>query len=299
MSQEQPFAVLVPYYSNLAYLRLTLESVLRQSDPHWWCAVVDDSPDAAGVAELVAELGDARLGYVRNEANLGVAGNFNRCFELAAERGAELAVILHADDLVEPEYVATMREVHRCHPEAGCVAPKVTVIDSEGRPYLPLPDRVKAWLWPDRLDRLHGERGLRLLLRGQFFHCPAVSYRVALIEHPAWDQRWSQVMDLMLYGRVLLGGGTIVLESRSVYRYRRHAASETQVNSVTLARTIEETAAANELASAARQLGWRRAAWAGRLRLTIRLQSVLQAVRALVRGRLRLCWRALLLAVRP
>lgn len=299
MSQQRPFAVLVPYYSNLAYLRLTLESVVRQTDPHWWCAVVDDSPDAAGVAELVDEFGDARLGYLRNEANLGVAGNFNRCFELAADRGAELTVILHADDLLEPDYVATMKQAHRCHPEAVCVAPRVTVIDSEGRPCLPLPDRVKGWLWPDRFDRLHGERGLRLLLRGQFFHCPAVSYRVAMTERPAWDQRWSQVMDLMLYGRVLLGGGTIALESRTVYRYRRHAASQTQVNSATLARTIEETAAAKELVELARQLGWRRAARAGRLRLTIRLQSVLQALRALALGQLRACGRALWLAVLP
>ena len=66
-------------------------------------------------------------------------------------------------------------------------------------------------MWPRRTTTLIGERGLQRLLRGQFFYCPAVSYRLALVPRPAWDPRWRQVMDLMLYGRVLLAGGSIEL----------------------------------------------------------------------------------------
>jgi hypothetical protein len=107
------------------------------------------------------------------------------------------------------------------------------------------------------------------------------------------------VMDLMLYGRLLLAGGAIALEPSSVYRYRRHSASETQVNTATLARTVEENAAAGDLACAARKRGWKRAAWAGRLRVTTRLQSCVQAARALSALDWGACTRALLLAVRP
>jgi hypothetical protein len=140
---------------------------------------------------------------------------------------------------------------------------------------------------------------LQLLLRGQFFYCPAVSYRWALLEQPAWDPRWRQVMDLMLYGRVILGGGSVELEPTHVFRYRRHAASETQKNSATLSRTEEETAACRELAAAAGQLGWRRARRAGLARTTVRLQSLLQAVLALARGRFALALRATRLGLRP
>ncbi|MFM2071330.1 MAG: hypothetical protein RLZZ623_1593, partial [Actinomycetota bacterium] len=282
MGPQQPFAVVVPYYSNPTYLRLALQSVLEQSDPQWWCTVVDDSPEGQGVADLVDEMSDTRFSYERNPTNLGVAGNFNRCFEIAIERGAELCVILHADDLLEPNYVATMTEAHRRQPHAVCVAPKVTVIDAVGLSYLPLPDRVKAWLWPRRIDRLEGEHGLRLLLRGQFFYCPAVSYRMALVPRPAWDQRWNQVMDLMLYGRVLLAGGSIALEPSSVYRYRRHAASETQVNTATLARTVEELAALRELTQYASGLQWRRAKRAGKLRVTHRASALVFAFNLLL-----------------
>jgi glycosyltransferase involved in cell wall biosynthesis len=295
---DQPYAVTVPYYANPAYLRLTLDSVVAQTDPHWWCVVVDDSPDDSAVA-VVAAVGDPRIRIEPNAVNLGVAGNFNRCVEVALAAGAELGVILHADDLLEPDYVATMRAAHARRPDAACVAPKVTVIDVDGAPHLPLPDRVKAALWPRRLDRLAGEKGMRLLMRGQFFYCPAVSYRWALLQPPLWDDRWRQVMDLMLYGRLILAGGSIELERSRVYRYRRHAASQTQQNSATLSRTEEETAACRELAAAAGAIGWRGARRAGLARTTVRLQSALQALLAVVGGRFRLAARAIGLAVRP
>ncbi len=295
---DQPYAVTVPYYANPAYLRLTLDSVVAQTDPHWWCVVVDDSPDDSAAA-VVTEVDDDRIRVERNPTNLGVAGNFNRCVEVARAAGAELGVILHADDLLEPDYVATMHAAHARCPDAACVAPKVTVIDVDGAPHLPLPDRVKAALWPRRLDRLSGEQGLRVLLRGQFFYCPAVSYRWSLLDRPAWDDRWRQVMDLMLYGRVILAGGAVELEPSRLYRYRRHAASETQQNSATLSRTEEETAACRELAAAAGAIGWRRARRAGLVRTTVRLQSGLQALLALAGGRFRVAARAIGLAVRP
>jgi glycosyltransferase involved in cell wall biosynthesis len=292
-----PYAVTVPYYSNPAYLRLALDSVVAQTDGDWVCMVVDDSPDDSARA-VVDAVGDERVVLVRNPVTLGVAGNFNRCFEVAAERGAELAVILHADDLLEPRYVERIRAVHARHPVAPCVAPKVTVIDAEGRPHLPLPDRVKALLWPRREQVLRGERGLQRLLRGQFFYCPAVSYRLRQVPRPAFEAQWRQVMDLVLYARVLLDGGSIVLVDEPLYRYRRHAASETQQNSATLARTEEEHAACRELCARAAAMGWRRAVRTGRLRLTVRLQCLVQAVLALARGRVRLAAHAVVVAVR-
>ena len=49
-----------------------------------------------------------RIRYVRNEHNLGISANFNRCLELAGA-DADVAVVFHADDVLEPGYIATMR----------------------------------------------------------------------------------------------------------------------------------------------------------------------------------------------
>ena len=83
-------------------------------------------------------------------------------------------------------------------------------------------------------------------------------------------------MDLELYGRILLAGGSIVLEPAPVFRYRRHEQSMTQLNSATMVRTVEETEVCRQLADEAKRLGWRRAAREGRLRVTVRLQALMR-----------------------
>ena len=283
--------VVVPFYADLGLLRQTLDSLMAQDDPDWVAVVIDDSPWPADVALEVAALvdgyGDVRLQRERSRDNLGVARTFNRAFAIALERGVDVVTILHADDLLEPNYIATVRAAHAAHPQAVCVAPMVTVIDADGVPTMPLADRVKALMWPRRLGELRGERGLALLLRGQFFYCPAVSYRVSAVRDgvvPRWNDQWGQVMDLELYARTLLAGGSIVLCKQRVYRYRRHRASATERNSVTLLRSEEETALCRGLVVEARQRGWHRAARAGRRRVAVRGQAALRAL-ALARAR--------------
>ncbi len=299
MSSTPSYLVLVPYYSQPAYLEQTLRSVIAQRDTQWQAIVVDDSLTGEEVPAVVASLGDPRITWSRNDGNLGVARSFNRCFELASERGAELAIILHADDLLEPEYVGRMKVAHAEHPAAVCVAPGVVVIDGADRPSRTVPDTVKNWLRPSHVDSLDGERGLERLFRGQFFYCPSVSYRVGLLRHPAWNDRWQQVMDLELYARVLLDGGEIRLEPAQLFRYRRHESSMTQLNSASLVRTEEETQLCRELVAECVARGWRRAARSGRLRLTVRLQAGMRSMMLLVRGRWRAAFRALDLALRP
>lgn len=296
-----PYLFTVPFHSDVAMLDQTLRSVLAQDDAAWICVVVDDapdgSPDGPAVAAMVAGIGDDRLRYERNPGAHGVAAAFDHCFAVAARDGAELLTILHADDLVEPGYVTAMRAAHDRSPRATCVAPKVTVIGADGAPRRTLPDTVKSLLWPRRLGELRGETGLRVLLRGQFFYCPAVSYRVERIREMSWNARWGQVMDLELYGRMILGDGSIELCDERVYRYRRHEGSATQVNSAALLRSEEETLLCRELADQARRRGWRRASRAGRVRATVRLQAAMRVLTSLRAGRRDLARRALVLSV--
>src|SRR3954454_10781550 len=224
----------IPFFSGLDYLSLALRSLLDQSDRSWTAIVVDDASPERGAETLVAQLGDPRVRYVRNDRNLGVAANFNRCIDLSSA-AAPIAVVFHADDELDPGYVAAIRDAHRAFPDAACVAPRVAVIDHDGKPARTVADTVKAILWPRRLPLvLAGDDGLAKLMRGQFFYCPSVSYRTDLLPNLRFDTRWRQVMDVDLYSRVLLQGGSIALVPDRVYRYRRHAETMTAANSRTL-----------------------------------------------------------------
>lgn len=274
MKEPEPrICVTIPFFTDLGHLAGALRSLVEQDDGDWTAVVVDDCSQEIGAAGVVAELNDRRVRSVRNDANLGIAANFDRCLDLGRQQ-AEIVSILHADDLLEPGYVAAIREAHRAFPTATCVAPRVTVIDGAGRPVRTLADSVKGLLWPRRLPFvLEGDRGLARLLTGQFFYCPAVSYRVDLLPDLRFDPRWQQVMDLDLYARVLLGGGSIVLVADRVYRYRRHATSATARNTRSAVRSNEEAAACREIVDAARHRHWRRSVRAGRLRVTVRLND--------------------------
>ena len=279
--------VTVPYYSDLEYLGAALRSLIDQSDRHWTAFVVDDSAPAHGAEPVVAALGDRRIRYVRNEHNLGVAANFNRCLELGSV-DAEIVTVFHADDVLEPGYIAAIRSAHRAFPSATCVAPRVTVIDGNGAPAATLADSVKRILWPRALPAtLAGERGLAKLMRGLFFYCPSVSYRVALLPERHFDGRWKQVMDLDLFARLLLDGGSVVVVPDHAYRYRRHDATMTAQNSRTLVRLDEEVTVSREVRAAARSLGWARAARSAQLRPTVRLNGLLEAARLVARRQFR------------
>src|SRR5262245_36289058 len=102
---SEPVTVAVPFYQGTEFLRRAIASVYTQSDPNWRLRVCDDGPDP-GARQLV-ETGDARVRYLRNDRNLGMAGNWNRCLA-AAE--TELVNLLHADDELLPSYIDRMRD---------------------------------------------------------------------------------------------------------------------------------------------------------------------------------------------
>lgn len=304
MSGSGGHIVLVPYHSGIAHLTSALVSLIGQTDPGWRAVVIDDSPDDADVTEsasacarAVSGLGDERISLERPVRRLGVAGAFNRCFALAAASDAAYAVVLHADDELEPGYLEAVAAVHRRQPEAACVAPRVKVIDDVGAAAHPLGDRVKAAMWPRQADRLTGDRGLARLLHGQFLYCPSVSFRTDVVATTPWDGRWQQVMDLDLFARILLSGRDIALCDEPVYRYRRHPLTTTSRNTATLVRLEEETRLCRQLASAAAEQGWRSAARAGRLRTTVRLHGLLQALGHLRSGHSRLAVSAVALSL--
>lgn len=270
--------ITVPFHSGLDYLEQALRSLLAQSDPIWTAIVVDDAgPQPA--TDVVDALADPRLRCVRNPVNLGVAANFNRCLELGAEV-ADVVAILHADDLLEPGFVAAVRQRHQQFPGAAVVATRVTVIDGDSRQVRTLGDSVKGWMWPRRLPfALNGDRGLARLVSGQFIYCPAASYRLDQLSGVRFDPRWQQVMDLDLFARVLLADGSIALVPDRVYRYRRHIGSTSAKNTSAGLRHREEVTVVEEIVAAARQRSWRRTIVAGRLRITIRTNGLLSRLR--------------------
>jgi glycosyltransferase involved in cell wall biosynthesis len=265
--------IIVPFWGDPALLEETVESVRSQSDPDWRLVVVDDCyPDPAVAARFAAER-DPRIQYVRNESNLGVAGNFQRCRDLVE---ADLCVFVGCDDRLRPEFVRTVRAAHAHFPGAAVVQPGVAVIDEEGRPADPLTDRVKRAIRPRARGAtvLGGEELAASLLRGNWLYWPSLVFRTERLRRYQFRPDLPIVLDLALLVDMVLGGERLVVEPTVVFDYRRH------VHSVSSGALLHGDRLADDRAYYAlarrlmRRRGWPRAGRAATWRWTSRLHGV-------------------------
>ena len=88
------FSILLPTRNRLEYLRLAVESVLRQ-DMQDWQLVVSDNCSEQDIEGYVSSLGDPRIVYRRTERLVPVTENWNRA--LAHSEG-DYVIMLGDDD---------------------------------------------------------------------------------------------------------------------------------------------------------------------------------------------------------
>jgi glycosyltransferase involved in cell wall biosynthesis len=247
--------VLVPCIGDLELLELQLRSLIAQRDPEWTAAVVAGSAAADDALALVDRLGDPRLGHVPWDGTTGIGATWNRALDLAT---GDLVVLAHADDELLPGYVGSVRAAAEHAPRATLIVPRAVTIDRVGRLAPGAPERVKARLAP-RADHLTLERGQRALTRlmvGQWIVCPAVAYRRSLLGAQRFSTELDQALDLDLFGRLILAGATVASTSDVVYRYRRHAASQTAFTTASGRRFREEAIVHRRISAAAVQQRW-------------------------------------------
>jgi glycosyltransferase involved in cell wall biosynthesis len=284
MGPMGPLTIAIPFYRGQAYLRRAIESVLRQTSPNWQLVVVDDGPEP-GTADLVAGFADPRVRYVKNEHNLGMAGNWNRCLDMAE---TDLVNLLHNDDELLPNYVAEMLAAAGQFPEATAFFCRAKVIDAEGRDTFSFVDRVKRFLQPRAAGPLvlRGRPAIEALMHGDFIMCPTVCYRKSGLPGERFDGTWRQVLDLDFFTRILLTGGTLVGLPVVAYAYRRHAENATATQTESLLRFEEESRFHDEIAGIARELGWPSVARVAAGKRVIKLHLLFRIVQDLARLRI-------------
>jgi len=99
-------SICIPAYNGVRFLEQCIDSVLAQTFADFELLVVDDqsSDDTLSIVKSYAAQ-DPRVRVLRNEKNLGLVGNWNRCAELA--RG-EWVKFVFQDDMIAPECLARM-----------------------------------------------------------------------------------------------------------------------------------------------------------------------------------------------
>lgn len=273
---------MMPFYGRFDHFVAAVDSVLAQTDPDWRLTIIDDVYPDLAPGEWAAAIDDERVTYVRNETNLRPSRNYNKAITLAT---APFTVIMGCDDVMLPGYVARVNELIALFPDAAVIQPGVSVIDENGTPVRPLPDRVKAsYRFAGTGAREYrGEPLATSLLRGNWTYFPSLVWRTSELAG-GFRTDLDVVQDLAKLLEITMRGGSLVLDDTIVFTYRRHSTSVSAVTGPDGSKFRQERTLFREVEAAARERGWTKAARAARNHTTSRLNALTELPGAVLKG---------------
>jgi GT2 family glycosyltransferase len=219
----------LPTWRGERHLASALDAALAQTFEDREVLVVDDASND-GTFALAARYADRPgVRIERNERNLGLVGNWNRCLDLAL--GA-LVCVTHQDDVLDPRFLERAVAALERHPGAAFVHARSREVDDEGRPtgaggFARDHEALGDVLRP---ARAYAER---LIAREPWpICCPGVLARRAALERAGrFDPAYRFAADVDMWLRLLETGDAFYLGAEPLIDYRRHPSQATALES--------------------------------------------------------------------
>ena len=165
MPDEPLVSICIPTYNRAGMIGKAIESALGQTYRNIEVIVVDNA-SSDNTADVVASYVDERLTYVKNERNLGLFGNFNRCIELAT---GKFLHILHSDDYIDPDFTARCIAFFQEHPSLVMTSTRARIVGNSFETDSACSDTDLVYPAPDGFRRLLANRS--------YIACPSVMIR--------------------------------------------------------------------------------------------------------------------------
>lgn len=115
---DAKITISIPTYKRVSTLKETLESAINQEGyDSYLIYVIDNNPERDDETELfMQQYKGGRVSYFKNEVNLGLCGNWNRCISLPQ---TEWVCLLHDDDTIDSDFMKVMTPYLRTLPDVG------------------------------------------------------------------------------------------------------------------------------------------------------------------------------------
>ena len=97
----------MPTYNRPDMLRRAIESLQRQTFPHWKAVIFDDST-SVGARDVVQSADDDRITYKKNQVRMGAAGNIDQCFSPQAMFSGHYGYVLEDDNYLLPDFLSEL-----------------------------------------------------------------------------------------------------------------------------------------------------------------------------------------------
>ncbi|WP_028130321.1 glycosyltransferase [Selenomonas sp. AE3005] len=122
-------SIVIPVYKRVEFIREAIESALNQNTKHVYnIIVVDNTAENDDIYDIVKSYPEDKVMYYKNEKNIGMFGNFNRCIEVA---DSPWIAILHDDDKMKPDYVENILNVTKINSDCVAIGVEHELINAE------------------------------------------------------------------------------------------------------------------------------------------------------------------------
>lgn len=206
-------SVCIPAYNNASYIRQTIEAVLDQDCEDFELVIIDDC-SSDNTAEVVESVNDSRIRLVRNEKNLGMTGNWNKCIEEAAGKYVKL---ICADDILYEGSLKKEMAALDANPDVNLVMSDTILIDMSGKKV----GSFKRWPVKGVMD---GTKLAKIsLLFNNFFGAPCNNMfrKSAAAEVGGFDKQFVYILDFDFWvSLACLGKVFIIHEPLNGFRIR-------------------------------------------------------------------------------
>jgi glycosyltransferase involved in cell wall biosynthesis len=162
MPDEPLVSICIPTYNRAGMIGRAIESALGQTYRNIEVIVVDNA-SIDNTEAVVAEFTDERFSYIKNERNLGLFGNFNRCIELATGKYLH---ILHSDDYIDPDFTLRCVSFFQEHPSVVMTSTGACIVNEGFKKNLIFSDTDIVYAAPEGFRRLLNTRS--------YITCPSV-----------------------------------------------------------------------------------------------------------------------------
>lgn len=209
-------SVCIPAYNNAAYIKETIDAILKQTYRNIELVICDDK-STDNTLEVLESIDDSRIKIYKNEQNLGMSGNWNNCLSKCT---GEYIKLICADDILAENAIEREVEALAANPEAVMVESDTKLLDLNGK--------TKGSY--KRYDP-HGKNGLydgKTIARAglfvkNYFGAPlANTFRRSILEQlKGFDTEYHYILDYDFWVRAAcLGKVYIIHEPLNFFRVR-------------------------------------------------------------------------------
>jgi glycosyltransferase involved in cell wall biosynthesis len=207
--------VAIPTYNRAHYLKEAIESVLNQTYTDYELLVVDNA-STDNTEEVVKSFNDKRIKYIKNEKNIGMVNNWNKCIDLAQ---GKYLIIFHDDDIMKPELLEKEINILNRYDDVVIVATNVTLIDEDNNVLKRKNIRINEDIIFKKEDFIR-----KIYKENLYLPCPTVMMRLSFINkyNLRFEEEVGLGCDTYLWFKINLLPKKIYLINKSYLYYRLH-----------------------------------------------------------------------------